>query len=310
MALYQAGPSSAGSSPLSRRKNAYKKARRFLRKHSQAIWAVAFIALAAGFYVWAAWLTYDFATYILQPAGGLVWQHAAGHAAALAFAFAAARHFLRIGLRALPFATDPASSAVRLTDSLPSALTWTMVSAVTVPVTVAVAFAENPGLAVVYLASLVGVAAMLLSAQAVQKCAPPSIPHHPASGPCLQQAAADADSQRAYPATASNTQNGPAARARTALPCAAPTPPPSRLPHGHGRSIAPAGTDGNWLECLRRARVSMDAVKSLYQAGYRSLDDLRHAEDRSLLAIRGIGPATLRKIRRQLKGAGVVAKNP
>lgn len=318
MALYQASFSSAGGSPPSRLKTAYKKGRRFLRNHAQAIWAAAFIALATGFYVWAAWLTYDFATYVLQPAGGLIWKHAAGHAAAVAFAFAAARYFFRIGLRALPSATDSASSTACLTGSLPSALTWALLTAVTFSVTLAVAFAEHPGLAITYLASLIGITATVFGFQAVQKCVPAAPLHHPVLDAASHKAAAGAGSQRTLSTAVGSAQGSPAARARTAAPCTAPTatrnhtsaPPPSRLPHGHGhgQSAGPAGADENWLECLRAARVSVSTAKSLYKAGYRSLDDLRHAEDGTLLAIRGIGPATLRKIRRQLKGAGAVAK--
>lgn len=315
MALYQASPSSAGGSPLSRPRNAYKKARRFLRKHAQSVWATAFIALAAGFYVWAAWLTYDFATYALQPAGGLIWKHATGHAAAVAFAFAAARYFFRIGLGILPSAATPDSSAACLAGYLPSALAWAMLTAVTVPVTMAIAFAENPGLAVLYLVSLIGVTATVLGFQTVQKCVPPVTPHHP-DPEASSKATAGAGSQRTLSTIASSTQDSLVTRARTVASCTAPivtrhhpsAPPPSHLPHRHSRSVDPAGADENWLECLRTAHVNMGAVKSLYKAGYRSLDDLRRAEDGTLLAIRGIGPATLRKIRRQLKGADAVVQ--
>lgn len=64
------------------------------------------------------------------------------------------------------------------------------------------------------------------------------------------------------------------------------------------------GVDGEWMDkwlgyddFLGISGIQMKVAKSLYEAGFRSSEDLRHAEDKQLTAVKGIGPATVRKIR-------------
>ena len=90
----------------------------------------------------------------------------------------------------------------------------------------------------------------------------------------------------------------PAGRLLSAAEQAARPTPPSRP----ARAVPPrprlAGTA--FLTEVRRAGVNVRIARSLYAAGVRSLDDLRRASDAELLAIRGVGPATVRRLRAHL----------
>jgi hypothetical protein len=58
-----------------------------------------------------------------------------------------------------------------------------------------------------------------------------------------------------------------------------------------------------WLgynDFLGIADIATNISKSLYESGFRSSEDLMHAEDKQLLSVKGVGPATVKKIRQKL----------
>lgn len=57
------------------------------------------------------------------------------------------------------------------------------------------------------------------------------------------------------------------------------------------------GADPRWLACLQLAGIRAATATQLHRAGLRTLEDLARADDAALLAVRGIGPATLRRLR-------------
>lgn len=266
-----------------RHQDAFRRIRRFMRRHERALWATIFLAFAAVLYVWTAVLTHGFATRGLRSDGYSGWGPILGDAGAIALAILAAQYFFRIGLKELPPRLNPRSN---LAATLPFALAWAVLTVVTVAVIAATMFVERPELAVAYIASLLGVmAATVLTIQT-------------ARGGSV--GTTDTGAKRLPPAPADPTRTGPARQGASpaqtvrppsdsadALSCAKP----------HKLSVPAAGLDQEWLDCLRSARVKVNSVKALYAAGYRSLDDLRKAEDRALLNIKGIGPATVRRIR-------------
>lgn len=266
--------------PILCHQDALRRIRRFTRKHERALWAAIFLAFAAVLYVWAAVLTHGFATRGLRPDGYSGWEPILGDAGAIALAILAAQYFFRIALKELPPRLNPRSC---LAATLPSALAWAVPTVVTVAVIAATMFVERPELAVAYIASLLGVmAATVLTIQT-------------ARGGIA--GAKDTGAKRLPPAPANPTRAGPdrqgASPAQTVRP-----PSASAGALSHAKPPVPAaGLDQEWLDCLRSARVKVNSVKALYAAGYRSLDDLRKAEDRGLLKIKGIGPATVRRIR-------------
>jgi hypothetical protein len=91
----------------------------------------------------------------------------------------------------------------------------------------------------------------------------------------------------------SRAESGPASRpapAGTAVePGARPRTPPLPAPSAAERRACLAG--------LRAAGVNLGIARALAGAGYASGTRLRNASDAEILAIRGVGPATLSKIR-------------
>lgn len=53
----------------------------------------------------------------------------------------------------------------------------------------------------------------------------------------------------------------------------------------------------DFLNELRQAGVNVRIAKALFTAGVRSPEAVRHSSDAALLAIHGVGPATLRRLR-------------
>ncbi len=67
---------------------------------------------------------------------------------------------------------------------------------------------------------------------------------------------------------------------------------------GGGRTRAcGGGPDPRWLACLQLAGVRPATATALHRAGFRTLEALARADDAALLAVRGVGPATLRRLR-------------
>jgi hypothetical protein len=52
-----------------------------------------------------------------------------------------------------------------------------------------------------------------------------------------------------------------------------------------------------FFAAVRDAGANITAARALFRAGIQSLDELRETDDRRLLAIQGIGPATLARLR-------------
>jgi hypothetical protein len=77
-------------------------------------------------------------------------------------------------------------------------------------------------------------------------------------------------------------------------------PVPEQAPQG-----APASLDREALQAffagVRAAGVNVAIAKALFAAGIRSPQRLRAARDSELVAIRGVGPATVRKLRAQFR---------
>ncbi len=90
----------------------------------------------------------------------------------------------------------------------------------------------------------------------------------------------------------------PAGRLLTAAERAARPCPPVRPARPAPRRPRLAGTA--FLAEVRRAGVNVRIARALYAAGVRSLGDLRRASDAELLAIRGVGQATVRRLRAHL----------
>lgn len=59
----------------------------------------------------------------------------------------------------------------------------------------------------------------------------------------------------------------------------------------------PGGSPRDFLNELRQAGVNVRIARALYTAGVRSPEAVRHSSDAALLAIHGVGPATLRRLR-------------
>ena len=102
-------------------------------------------------------------------------------------------------------------------------------------------------------------------------------------------------------------QPGPAARrvtARRAAAAPARTPVPA-VPAAQVAAPAPARPASGlsaaerraYLAGLKTAGVNLRIARSLVSAGYLSREAVRRASDAEILAIRGVGPATLKKIR-------------
>ncbi|WJW76114.1 helix-hairpin-helix domain-containing protein [Thiohalobacter sp. IOR34] len=80
---------------------------------------------------------------------------------------------------------------------------------------------------------------------------------------------------------------------------ARPAPVPQRL-----RAVPPPAAEAA-AECraffalLREAGINVRIARALFDAGVRRPQQVRALDDAALLAIRGVGPATLRKLRQQ-----------
>ena len=84
---------------------------------------------------------------------------------------------------------------------------------------------------------------------------------------------------------------------RRAFPPQTPAAAPRRA--GRRRTVADpgGGPDPRWLACLQLAGVRPATATALHRAGFRTLEALARADDVALLAVRGVGPATLRRLR-------------
>lgn len=101
-------------------------------------------------------------------------------------------------------------------------------------------------------------------------------------------------SEEPLPATASRTMSKPPVRAGSPL----------------GASPRDAEADAQqFFRAVKAAGINVRIARSLYAAGFRSAEQVRACDDANLLAIPGIGQATLRKLRLQfgLRRTGAAA---
>ncbi len=76
-----------------------------------------------------------------------------------------------------------------------------------------------------------------------------------------------------------------------------PRPAPASMPEAEDQQAVQAFFSG-----VRAAGINVAIAKALFGAGIRSPRHLMQASDEQLFAIRGVGPATVRKLRSQFKG--------
>lgn len=91
-------------------------------------------------------------------------------------------------------------------------------------------------------------------------------------------------------------------QASAAAPAAAPASQADPVPLSESASrvtsAQPAATTPrDFLLAVREAGVNVRIAKALYTAGIRNSEAVRRSPDDTLLAIRGVGPATLRRLR-------------
>jgi hypothetical protein len=105
---------------------------------------------------------------------------------------------------------------------------------------------------------------------------------------------------------------------RTEAPVVAKTAPPATTAKPLSKPAAPvapprdAEADARpFFSAVKAAGINVRIARTLYAAGFRSAEQVRATEDARLLAIPGIGQATLRKLRLRfgLPGTGAVAQS-
>ena len=80
-------------------------------------------------------------------------------------------------------------------------------------------------------------------------------------------------------------------------------------PHQSSQGKARPATDPkHFFRAVKDAGINVRIARTLYNAGFRSGDQVRDCNDQRLLAIDGIGHATLRKLRLQFGLPGDVPK--
>lgn len=84
------------------------------------------------------------------------------------------------------------------------------------------------------------------------------------------------------------------ARGKTAV--ASPSCAPQRTPE---RRQSTATDSKPFFRAIKQAGINVQVARTLYSAGFRNADQVRDCDDARLLAIPGIGHATLRKLRVQ-----------
>jgi hypothetical protein len=268
---------------------------RLIRVHGYALWAAAFVALAVIFYALAALFTHELLLGTLNgtpagDAGSLL-----ARISATALTLAAAQHFLRIALRA--WAAGRASAREE-PGPIPDTVTLGVLTAVALPVTAAVAYAEHPGLATANLLVLFTAVSVALGLRR-------SLEHRGEEK--RRQAAVALRARAALACTVA-----PAPSRVAVAPPQIPTPIPARpapmtstTPRREAESpeepeAHQAPEAASWLhvqEALHLAGVTGKPARALYEAGFVSAALLASADETALLAVSGVGPATIRKLR-------------
>lgn len=93
-----------------------------------------------------------------------------------------------------------------------------------------------------------------------------------------------------------NITRRPAAVSAQPAPAVAVSPAPAQSAAPQARP-QPRVSPRVFLNELREAGVNVRIARALYTAGVRSPDLVRNSADETLLAIRGVGPVTLRRLR-------------
>lgn len=92
----------------------------------------------------------------------------------------------------------------------------------------------------------------------------------------------------------------PARPARTQMPSTAPVENRSHVSGSVSRPESPRSADPKaFFRAVKAAGINVRIARALYSAGFRTAEQVRACEDARLLAIPGIGRATLRKLRVQ-----------
>lgn len=250
-----------------------RTARSYQRTYGAWVWPLLFLIFAVALYLTGGAFAYQLTGQALAPAGSVPGGGPLAEMGAAALAFAAARHFVRVALQAAPAGSRLRWETPVAQDRLAGGIMLAVVAGVLVPVSAAAAFAARPQLGGVFVAALVSVLATTVSlhrlyARRAQMAAAP-----PAQTPVPE--ARQSTSERGRPEPAA----GPAAVDKAA--------PVSEDPQ-------------EFLGRLRSAGLNVKVAKAVYLAGLRSEQQLREANDEALLAITGVGPATVAKLRRYL----------
>ncbi|MEJ2645607.1 MAG: helix-hairpin-helix domain-containing protein [Gammaproteobacteria bacterium] len=250
-----------------------RTARSYQRTYGAWVWPLLFVIFAVALYLTGGAFAYQLTGQALAPAGSVPGGGPLAEMGAAALAFAAARHFVRVALQAAPAGSRLRWETPVAQDRLAGGIMLAVVAGVLVPVSAAAAFAARPQLGGVFVAALVSVLATTVSLH------------------------------RLY---ARRAQMAAAAPAQTPLPEARQSasergrPEPAPDPAAVDKAASVSEDPQAFLGRLRSAGLNVKVAKAVYLAGLRSEQQLREANDEALLAITGVGPATVAKLRRYL----------
>ncbi|MEJ2685620.1 MAG: helix-hairpin-helix domain-containing protein [Gammaproteobacteria bacterium] len=252
-----------------------RTARSYQRAYGAWVWPLVFVIFAVALYLTGGAFAYQLTSQALAPAGSVPGGGPLAELGAAALAFAAARHFVRVALQAAPAGSRLCWETPVAQDRLAGGIMLAVVAGVLVPASAAGAFAARPQLGGVFVAALVSVLATTVSLYRLY----------------------GRRAQFAEPATA----HSPATEARRPLPQSRPSEPAQRGSEAAKAPRAPVSEDPQeFLSRLRSAGLNVRIAKAVYLAGLRSEQQLREVDDEALLAITGVGPATVAKLRTYL----------
>lgn len=253
------------------------------RAYGAWFWPLLFLVFAVALYLTGGVFAYQVARTALTPYAAGTSGGPLAELGGVILAFASARHFAKVSLQAMPAASRSRWNTSVAQDRLAGGLMLLVVAGVLVPMAAAAAFAARPGLGAVFVAALLSMLATTVSLHRLYNRRPQG----------------DAAAAPGRVVTAASV---PAGREDSPDQCpvaqgVAPASPGTR-------EFCPQSDDPQWfLGRLREAGLNVRVAKAVYLAGLRSEQHLRAADDAALLAINGVGPATLAKLRNYLAKA-------